>query len=307
VDVKPLALGLLVACSGKTKGVEDAHKHPGSGSDVGSAHDTATLGPATGDGDVQLRVEWKDVPVAARASSGRTACGTPRAAAVAPTTTWGVPDVFVMIDVPAKPIASGPVASGIGSGSGSDAAGSAAADAATGSAATATAATRASASTVPTDVRVVLDHCALTPRVALAMTTLVLASAADAPAKLALTKTQQLPFGGTATPSAAKSVYLPVAGHSVEAPLEARGIYHVQVANPDGTFDADDAWIVAADSPFTAITEANGQVVLRDIPVGTHTAIAWLPPRAGQDAKIAHAQVTVTDGGLAEVTLDISK
>lgn len=291
MDVKLVALALLVGCSGKTKGVEDAPKHPGAGSDVGSAHDTAVLGPATGDGDVQLRVEWKDVPLAARASSGRTACGTPRAPAVAPTTTWGVPDVFVMIDAPpAKAVAFG-------------SAGSAVEDAAVGT----NSASRASASTVSTDVRVALDHCALTPRVALATSTLVLASAADAPAKLALTKTQQLPFGGTATPGAAKSVYLPVAGHAVEAQLDARGIYHVQVANADGTFDAEDAWVVAADSPFTAITEANGQVVLRDIPVGTHTATAWLPPRAGQDAKLAHAQVTVTDGGLAEVTLDISK
>lgn len=146
------------------------------------------------------------------------------------------------------------------------------------------------------------------PRVALASTTLVLASAADSPAKLALAKSSQLPFGGTAAAGVAKPVYLPVAGHAVDATLEPRGIYHVQIANPDGTtFDAEDAWVVAADSPFTAITEANGQVVLRDIPVGTYTATAWLPPRAGQDAKIAHAQVTVTDGGLAEVTLDISK
>lgn len=289
-----LVLVALVGCSGKPKGSDEAPKHPGSGSsDVGSAHDTAILGPATGDGDVQLRVEWKDVPVAARASSGRTACGTPRAPAVAPTTTWGIPDVFVMIDAPAKPATGGAAASG---------------SATTGSATAGSAAdTRATASTVPSEARIALDHCALAPRVALASTTLVLASAADSPAKLALSKSSLLPFGGTAAAGAAKPVYLPVAGHSVEATLEPRGIYHVQIANDGTTFDAEDAWIVAADTPYAAISDASGQAVLRDLPVGTYTATAWLPPRAGQDAKIAHAQVTVTDGGLAEVTLDISK
>lgn len=55
-------------------------------------------------GDVQVRVEWKDVPVPARASRGKTPCNTPRAPAVAPTTTWGIPDALVIVDgAPAAP------------------------------------------------------------------------------------------------------------------------------------------------------------------------------------------------------------
>jgi hypothetical protein len=52
----------------------------------------------TAKGDLQVRVEWRDVPVAARSSPGRTPCHTPRAPAVAPTTTWGIPDALVVID-----------------------------------------------------------------------------------------------------------------------------------------------------------------------------------------------------------------
>jgi hypothetical protein len=55
-------------------------------------------------GDLLVRVEWKDVPASVRGSPGRTPCNTPRAPAVAPTTTWGIPDVFVFVDgAPGKP------------------------------------------------------------------------------------------------------------------------------------------------------------------------------------------------------------
>ena len=71
---------------------------------AGSAH---PAGRTTG--ELQVRVEWRDVPVAARSSPGRTPCGTPRAAQVAPTTTWGVPDALVIVDG-APPPAGPPVA-----------------------------------------------------------------------------------------------------------------------------------------------------------------------------------------------------
>jgi hypothetical protein len=96
VDVR-FALAVLAACSGsKTtpKVVHEDARRDASGADV-------ALHVDPGKGDVQIRVEWKDVPVDARASPGRTTCGTARTASVAPTTTWGIGDVFVAIDVPA--------------------------------------------------------------------------------------------------------------------------------------------------------------------------------------------------------------
>lgn len=253
----------LAACSGcKTKRVEDAGKPLGSA----APHDAQKgqgQAQGSGSGDVQVRVEWKDVPVIARASAGRTACGTPRAAQVSPSATWGVPDVFVTVDVQNKPAATH-------------------------------------------RARVVLDRCALTPRVAVAGTTLAIASAADAPARLGLHKISQLPFGG-ALGGTAKDVYLPIAGHEVEATLEPRGIYLVQIANADGKgFDPETAWVVSADSPYVAISDGNGQATFRDLPVGTFAVHAWLPPRAGQDQRIAHGTVTVAADDLTEVTLNLA-
>ncbi|HSD90251.1 MAG TPA: hypothetical protein VLB44_22130 [Kofleriaceae bacterium] len=218
----------------------------------------------TGKGDVQVRVEWKDVPTDVRSSPGRTACGTPRAPSVSPTTTWGIPDVFVVIDVPGTADRPAP--------------------------------------------RIVLDNCALAPRVALAATQLTIASAMEAPARLALVRVSQLPFGGGALGGNGGAVNLPTAGHEVQAALEPKSVYVLQTENPDGKgFDLENTWIVTADTPFYGITEASGQIVLRDVPAGTHAVTAWLPPRASQDQRMARGTVTVIPGGLAEVTVDLAK
>lgn len=107
-----------LACSGKPR-TEEA-PHPATAGDaagsatapadaaIGAAADAASAARDAGraGGDLQVRVEWRDVPVAARGSPGRTPCGTPRAPQVAPTTTWGVPDALVIVDgapPPAEP------------------------------------------------------------------------------------------------------------------------------------------------------------------------------------------------------------
>ena len=207
-------------------------------------------------GDVQIRVEWKDVPVEARASAGRTACGTAKPPAVAPTTTWGIPDVVVMIDVKHGK-------------------------------ATAT----ASAS------RVVLERCALSPRVAIVESPWIVASAMDAPAKVTIAKLGPArPLAIPAPAAKSSTIFLPVAGHQAAMALEADSIDELRS-------DDDSAIAVVAPTPYYAVTEASGQVVLRDVPVGTFDVAAWLPARAGQAARLAHGKVTVIAGGLAEVTL----
>ena len=91
-----LALLLVVACSSKRPPrVEDAAKPVAPASDA-AAPDAAVA--TSGSGDVAIRVEWKNVPAAMRASPGRTPCNTPRAPLVAPTTTWGIPDAIVVVD-----------------------------------------------------------------------------------------------------------------------------------------------------------------------------------------------------------------
>ena len=89
-----LVLLLLVACSGgkpRTPATDDARRPPP------APHDGAPQPPA-GIGDLQIRVEWKDVPLAARSSPGRTPCDTPRSPQVQPTTTWGVPGAAVLVE-----------------------------------------------------------------------------------------------------------------------------------------------------------------------------------------------------------------
>ncbi len=253
MDVKWLVVA-AAACSGNKSppkaAFEDARPEPA------RPVDAAVRVDPSGKGDVQVRVEWKDVPVDARGAAGRTPCGTAKLPAVAPTTTWGIPDVFVAVDAPGPATANAP--------------------------------------------RVVLANCSLSPRVALATAELTLASGATAPATLTLQRAGSLPLGKALEDSKPRDVYLPIAGHDVDVPTELGAIYKVTAAD-------DVAWVIATDQPFVSVTEAGGTVILRGVPAGTHDVTAWLPPRSGQSARVARGKVTVTQGALAEVTLDITK
>ena len=251
------ALAFAAACSGsKPRAVEDARPPPPRSGDAAASDADAPPGepapPATG--DAQIRVEWVDVPLAARASPGRTACQTPRAPAVAPTTTWGVPEVLVIVDG-AAPAA---------------------------------------------EARVVIAECAASPRLAIGAA-LTLESGADRPVRVTLARRGTLAgLDALDAPGrgAARPVQLPIAGHAVTVALDAGAIYELAL---DGK-DPETAWIVAG---AAAITEPSGQVIVRDLAPGAHAVTAWLPPRAGQPARLARGEVTVTAGDLAELTLTL--
>lgn len=251
-----LATSLLaVACSGtKPRAVEDA-KHPPSAGDAARATDAAG-GAAPGNvptGDVSVRVEWPKVPASVRASPGATSCGTPRQPQVAPSTTWGIGDVLVIVD---------------------------------------------GAPAVTGDARVRLADCALSPRIAIGGS-LVIDSAADRPAKLVLAARGQIAsLDAKADAGAVRSVLLPIAGHAVAVALDAGALYELSAEGKD----PETAWIVAGHG---AVTDAGGVVVVKDVPTGVHAVRAWLPPRAGQPARRAAGQVTVTAGELAELTLTL--
>lgn len=222
----------LAACSGSKTKIEDAKPivHPGDAA-VAHAPDAAPPPAPGGKGDASIRVEWHDVPLEARKPGP---CG-PQ---VAPTTTWGIPDVVVTIDAPGTAPARAP--------------------------------------------RVVLDTC-LRPPVQVATSSLVVASGALQPAKLTIAHD-----GAPATP-----IELPIAGHEVEVALQP-GRYELVSGSAK-------AWVVAAPTPWTAVTEASGAVVLRDVPSGTWPVTAW-SPASGRSAK---GEIAVTAGQLAEVTLQL--
>lgn len=225
---------------------------------VPAADDHAPAGsaaqPATRTtGELQARVEWPNVPPAARRSPGRTPCNTPRAPSVAPTTTWGVPGALVVVDgAPPPP-------------------------------------------TRPT-ARITLADCALTPRLVVGAT-LAITSAVDRPAKLLLRKrgTVERLFDSDPIP-----VQLPIAGHTVTVTLDAGAIYSLETDAPTPEL----AYIAAV--PNGWVSDATGHIHARGLAAGPHAATAWLPPRAGQPARLARGTATVEAGKLAELTLKLT-
>jgi hypothetical protein len=95
----PLVMTASLLClgcsSGKPKAIEDARRAPPS-HDAGRPLEPGR--PSTGLGDIQVRVEWVDAPAGLRRSPGRTPCKTARSPSISPTTTWGLPDVLVVVD-----------------------------------------------------------------------------------------------------------------------------------------------------------------------------------------------------------------
>jgi hypothetical protein len=209
--------------------------------------------PGAKTGDVSVRVEWVDVPVAARTNAGATACKTPRAPAVEPTATWGIPDAVVLVD--GAPAAHAEPA------------------------------------------RITVSTCAGAPRL-VAAPALEVTSADEHPDALVLHARGSLDHLADIQDGATRALQLPYAGHTVAAALDRGAIYSLE-APPDTL-----AWIVA--SPSAALTEANGQVIVHDVPVGAHAVTAWLPPREGQPARTGKATVTVVGGELVEVTVPLA-
>jgi hypothetical protein len=247
----------MAACSGKPRS-EDAGAPVVAVRDGGAMANVAAP-TASGIGDLQVRVEWPNVPVAARTAPGRTPCNTPRAPAVAPTTTWGVPEALVIVD--GAPVADPPPAA-----------------------------------------HVTLAACAIAPRVIVAGASLVITSAADHPAVLALRKHGLAGDLAHAAPSpgAPLAIQLPVAGHAVTAALDAGVIYAL------ATDAAEPELAYVAALPTAAVTEANGQVIVHRLAAGAHEVTAWLPPRAGQPARLGHATAKVVAGELSELTVTLT-
>ena len=248
-------IAAIAACSGKPRPEEATHVPAREEAAIGDARpspDARAARPATG--DLQIRVEWPDVPVAARSSPGRTPCNTPRTPSVAPTTTWGVPDALVIVAGAAPPLAG---------------------------------------------AHITLADCTLTPRLAVGGT-LAITSAVDRPAKLVLRERGTVANLGKLVTGEPVPVMLPIAGHTVTTELEPGAIDSLETdaAEPEVAF--------VASVPGGYVTEASGQVIARDLTVGSHAVTAWLPPRAGQPARIGRGTATIVSGELTELTITLA-
>jgi hypothetical protein len=256
--VAPVALlGGLGACGGKPRPEEAARPPvPGDAAPAdAAAGDAAAPAPSArgATGDLQVRVEWPGVPVAARGSPGRTPCGTRRTPSVAPTTTWGIPDALVVVE--GAPRTAGP----------------------------------------PPTARLTLADCTLTPRLAIG-DTLAITSAVDRPARLVLRKRGPLDHLAAGDPV---PVQLPIAGHTVTTALDAGAIYSLETDAPE----PEVAFVAALPGQ---VTDATGHAVIRDLSAGAHAVTTWLPPRAGQPARLGRGTATVAAGELTELTITLA-
>jgi hypothetical protein len=260
------ALVAIAACGGKAA-VEDTRATGSSASSGSSSGSGGGSSAGASKGDAQIRVEWREPPAALRASPGRDACGLARPPVVAPTSTWGIPDVAVWLDVAAS----------------------------------------GSAQAAP--VRVVLAPCAVSPRIAVAHpgAALQIASAIEQPVEATV-----MHYGAPDKPGALAGIItatalpvgaitrlqLPVIGHAVSLALAAPAVDAVTAGDGGGGA----AWVLTVPGA-AGVTDASGQVVLRELPVGAHAVTAWLPSRDRADMQLARGTVDVLPGGLAEVTL----
>ena len=152
-----------------------------------------------------------------------------------------------------------------------------------------------STAAAPPTAHVTLADCALTPRIA-AGAALAITSAVDRPARLVLRKRGALDHLTAGDPV---PVQLPIAGHTVTAALDAGAIYSLETDAPDPEI----AFVAAVPGQ---VTDATGHALVRDLSPGPHAVTAWLPPRAGQPARIGHGTAIVTAGELTELTVALA-
>jgi hypothetical protein len=164
----------------------------------------------------------------------------------------------------------------------------------------------ADVSGAPSDARVVLADCAISPRVAIATPGghVSVASAADAPAKISIAKRGAPSAFDKLVAGDARTIMLPIAGASVSVPAVDAQLDELAVVG-DAPETAEAAWLIVTPNN-AAVTDASGTAILRDLPIGAHAITAWLPPRAGQPARYAHGTATVVGGELAEITLELA-
>jgi hypothetical protein len=152
-------------------------------------------------------------------------------------------------------------------------------------------------------IRLIARDCAVTPTVSVAPglgDRLEVQSADDAPQTIVIAELGPA-VGKTAPPTTRARAHLPVPGHTVAIDLDAPTV--VSVAH-DG--DPDAAIAIAPPHPYVAVTDDVGVARFDAVPPGTHTVIAWLPPRAGAAAITVTGSITVAADAAASATLTVA-
>jgi hypothetical protein len=238
----------------------------GSADAAGSGSSDPAAPPTTG--NLELRVEWKDAPAAVRASPGRTPCGGARRGRAKVHTLWGVANAIVFVE---------------------DAGPSAGAGA--------------------PPVMLTVRDCELTP------TALVVASA---PAAVRVynadAKTQAVTIEPAITlddlagapvkvTKKASRAALPWMGSEIEAAIAQPGALAIATADAPG----DLAWVLAPPAGgAAAVTDDTGVAGFDRLAPGTHAITAWLPPAAGEKARVVTGEATIAVGKTTKLTIDLA-
>ena len=157
-------------------------------------------------------------------------------------------------------------------------------------------------------VRVAIDACGTSPRIAVVGRAAIVASERERPSELRIAG-QPLPAAVAELvradpPAPDRAIALPVIGHAVEVAI-APGAY--AIAEPADSAP-DRTWLIATPDPALAlaVTDASGQAIVRDLAVGAHAVVAWLPAtRTGGETRVARGRVTIAAGKLAELVLQL--
>ncbi|HVV87098.1 MAG TPA: hypothetical protein VHE35_28860, partial [Kofleriaceae bacterium] len=152
-------------------------------------------------------------------------------------------------------------------------------------------------------VRLTVRDCAIAPAVAVvrgAGGALEVQTQDDAAHAVVLDELGPLGAQGLAAgaPRSTTRARLPAWGHTISLPLPDAGVRRVVA---DG---GDPAYVVVTEED-AALTGDDGAAALEQVPAGTYTVLAWLPPSAGQPAVLATGQATVVAGARAELTLKL--
>jgi hypothetical protein len=165
-------------------------------------------------------------------------------------------------------------------------------------------------------VVIAAEHCALTPRIALARPggSLLVANrdAAVHTAQLRLRPWKSARKLEAAASAAALSTVLPLRlpwrGHHVRVALAEPGFAQVELKSELGGKQAspsveDSAWIAVVPSPYAAITDRAGAVSFQQVPAGKASVTVWIPARGGGKAVELRGEVTALAGQTAELVV----
>jgi plastocyanin len=99
------------------------------------------------------------------------------------------------------------------------------------------------------------------------------------------------------------NVAMPIKGQKVPVPMRKPGLMKLQC---DAGHAWMSGWIYVFDHPYFAVTDADGNFTIKDVPPGDHVLELWHEPTDGTGAGVrTTATVKVTDGGTARVELKI--